>query len=325
MSNTRYTIAAEDDGIRLDRWFKRHHPHITHGLLQKLLRKGEVRLEGKKAESSARIATGQVVEWRNAEKLKSLIPLPEVRRDKHKADPERVKRLQARVLYKDDNVLVLNKPEGLAVQGGTGQSTSVDAMLDGLQFDAPARPKLVHRLDKDTSGVLVLARHSKAAAELAKAFAGKDIQKIYWALVVGAPQPVEGEIDAPLRKVEQGRHSRMDIAEEKMAVDEAGQRAITQYRTLERLGDRLAWLELMPITGRTHQLRVHMAAMEHPIVGDGKYGGREAFIRGMTLSPKLHLHARRIVIPNILGKKIDVTAPLPLHMQESFDALGLEV
>lgn len=312
-----HIIAQDDDGIRLDRWFKRHRADVNHAMLEKALRKGDVRLDGKKSKASDRITAGQVLSVKEAGIRGQGL---EVKDHKPKADPRPlnpadIAMMQAAVLYKDKHVIVINKPAGLAVQGGTGISKSVDGLLDALRFDALARPKLVHRLDKDTSGVLVLARDAKAATELMQAFSGKTAQKIYWALVKGAPEKSQGKIDLPLAKQEEG-----DV--EKVAVDtEEGKRAVTHYRVLDRLSRTLAFVELMPVTGRTHQLRVHMAAIGHPIIGDGKYGGKEAFVEGMGgVSGKLHLHARRLMIPGV----IDVTAPLPAHMKKSFDTLGIE-
>lgn len=311
---TEHTIAEQDDDIRLDRWFKRHYPQITHGMLEKALRKGDVRVNGKKAKTADRVQKGQVVRIFEALAQTEQREKPKkTPSEAHRLTPEDIMMMQQAVLFKNADVIVLNKPAGLAVQGGTGISKSVDGMLDVLRFEAHERPKLVHRLDKDTSGVLVLARNAKVAARLMKEFSGKTAEKTYWALVKGVPASGEGKIDMPLSKQEEGDH-------EKVAVDEQeGKRAITYFKVLERLSRTAAWVELMPITGRTHQLRVHMAEIGTPIVGDGKYGARDAMIEG--LSNKLHLHARRIVIPGML----DVTAPLPRHMEASWDKLGLTV
>jgi 23S rRNA pseudouridine955/2504/2580 synthase len=306
-----HKIEEADEGIRLDRWFKRHYPALTHGLLEKALRKGEIRLDGRKAKASDRITAGQAMEIR--------FQVPDsgdktLKPDTRRLAPEDMQMMQDAVLYKDADVIVINKPPGLAVQGGSGITKSVDSLLDALRFGAKERPKLVHRLDRDTSGALVLARSAGTAAKLARAFAKKETEKIYWALVKGAPEVRQGKIDLPLAKQEEGD-------KEKVAIDEEdGKTAVTHYRVVERLGRTLAWVELMPVTGRTHQLRVHMAAIGHPVLGDGKYGGREAFVSGMELSRKLHLHARRIVIPSA---GIDVIAPLPEHMKNSWATLGL--
>lgn len=305
-----HIVAAQDDDIRLDRWMKRHYPAITYGLLEKALRKGDVRINGKKAKAAEHVLAGQVI------KIYDGLTKTEQRAKPAKADmraihPDDIVMMQQAVLFQNKDVIVIDKPPGLAVQGGTGISKSVDGLLDALRFDGE-RPKLVHRLDKDTSGVLVLARHAKAATALMKEFSGKTAQKTYWALVKGVPDSNEGKIDMPLSKQEEGDH-------EKVAVDEdEGKRAVTFFKVLERLSRTLAWVELMPVTGRTHQLRVHMAEIGTPIIGDGKYGGRDCMVEG--LSNKLHLHARRLVIPGML----DVTAPLPKHMQASWEKLGLE-
>jgi 23S rRNA pseudouridine955/2504/2580 synthase len=222
------------------------------------------------------------------------------------------------VIHKDDAALVINKPAGLATQGGTKTENHVDGLLDALGFELDSRPKLVHRLDKDTSGALLLARTSRSAGHFAKAFSSRTARKVYWALVVGVPDIADGFIDLPIGK-------QPGSGGEKMHVDEKdGQSARTRYRIVERAGNATAWVELQPYTGRTHQLRVHMAAIGHPIVGDGKYGGKDAFLTG-TISRKMHLHARRIRIDHPAGHQIDVRADLPPHMKASFDDLGFDM
>lgn len=307
------TVSENDHDIRLDRWFKRHHPGLPHAMLEKFLRKGDVRLDGKKAKSSDRLATGQSLthpDLGGPEFKTKLKPI---------ADERDEKLIQSWVLYKDANVIVINKPFGLPVQGGTKIAKSLDDMLGGLTFDAPERPKLVHRLDRDTSGCLVLARSSAAAAKLAKAFAGKDIEKTYWALVHNVPLPPQGTVDYKLVK------TALRDAYERMEVDEEeGKHAKTEYRVLEFLARRFALMELKPLTGRTHQLRVHMTAIGCPIVGDNKYGGETIAAKHLGVENMLHLHARRVVIPAFgSGKKVDVMAPLPAHMKQSFEALGI--
>jgi len=210
---------------------------------------------------------------------------------------------------------VLNKPPGLATQGGTKTVEHVDGLLDGLQFEAESRPKLVHRLDKDTSGVLLLARTSRAAAFFAKSFSSRTARKVYWALVIGVPSIEDGTIDLPIAK-------QPGSGGEKMHVDEKeGSPARTRYRVIERAGNQTCWVELQPFTGRTHQLRVHMAAIGHPIVGDGKYGGKDAFLSG-SISRKMHLHARRLRIDHPDGGRVDATAELPSHFADSLAQLG---
>jgi 23S rRNA pseudouridine955/2504/2580 synthase len=315
---TIHTITDADNDIRLDRWFKRHMPNVTHGMLEKFLRKGDVRIDGKKAKSSDRLSEGQKLEIHfNAANIKA----PEKTKPVKKAlSPEDALMMQRAVLYKDANIIIINKPFGLAVQGGTGISKSVDDLLGALMFDSKDRPKLVHRLDKDTTGVLVLARNTKAASILMKGFLGKDIDKTYLALVIGQPLPLKGTIDKPLAKCVVGQG---DF--ELMQVSESGKRAISEYHVVEMLGGKFSVVELSPVTGRTHQLRVHMAEIGHPIVGDGKYGGK-LLEKAMDVENKLHLHAARIQIPAMLGaKKIDVRAPLPPHMKKSFDTLGIYI
>lgn len=310
-----HTVTDSDDGIRLDRWFKRHYAGFPHAMLEKQLRKGLIRVDGKKAKTSDRIEAGQVIRLPETE----LKEQPKTKK-KYVLSEHEAAEIKKWVLYKDENVIVLNKPYGLAVQGGTNINKSVDDMLDGLMFGKEERPKLTHRLDRDTSGVLVIARSAKAAAGLMKAFSGKTLQKTYWALVNGSPLPPVGTIDLPLLKATWG-----DSLQEKIGVDESGKYAVTEYRVLDSLVRKFALMELKPLTGRTHQLRVHMEAIGCPIVGDHKYSGSTTAAKELGVENILHLHARRIVIPNFMGKTIDVSAPLPSHMMKSFKALGLDV
>lgn len=313
---TLHTVSTDDHDIRLDRWFKRHYPALSHGMLEKHLRKGDVRVDGKKAKSSDRVAEGQKLEIRF--KVETLESVEKKKPEKRPVSPEDAKMLQKTVIYKDANVVIINKPFGLAVQGGTGISKSIDDLLGALTFDAKERPKLVHRLDRDTTGVLVLARSAKVAKILMQWFTGKDIEKTYLALIIGQPLPPGGTIDKPLAKCRVGEG---DF--ELMKVDDSGKRAITEYQVVEMLGGKFSVIQLSPLTGRTHQLRVHMAEIGCPIVGDGKYGGRLSE-KAMDVENKLHLHAARIQIPALPGgKKIDVRAPLPPHMKKSFDTLGI--
>jgi 23S rRNA pseudouridine955/2504/2580 synthase len=311
------TISDDDNDIRLDRWFKRHFPNLQHSVVEKYLRKGAVRLDGKKTKSSERIMAGQVLSYPDLgaeestpQKIKPLVS---------EKDAEFVRKL---VLYKDENIIVINKPFGLAVQGGTKIKRNLDDMLDALKFDAKERPKLVHRLDKDTSGVLVLARNTKTASYLSKMFAGKEIEKTYLALVHGCPLQAMGVIDYRLVKAVQGESSYERVAVD----DDDGKYARTEYLVLESLGRKFALMQLKPLTGRTHQLRVHTQAIGCPIVGDEKYGDDSDNLANIGIAQGLHLHARRVVIPAFgSGKKIDITAPLPPHIKESFKNLGIEV
>jgi len=307
-------IATDEADIRLDRWFKRHYPWLGHGKLEKLLRTGQVRVDGGRAKAATRLEAGQSI------RIPPLgePPKAEEKPRPPKADPQRIAELQDAVLHMDDAVIVLNKPAGLATQGGTGISEHLDGLLDYLRFGSTERPRLVHRLDKDTSGVLVLARTVSAAAKLAKALRKREAHKLYWALTVGVPSPREGRIDMPLAKLP-GQLG------ERMAMDpEAGKSAITLYRVIATAGRRAAWLGMAPITGRTHQLRVHAAALGTPIAGDGKYGDTENQLTG-SISRKLHLHARALRLEHPDGGILQAKAPLPPHMQATWDLLGLEI
>jgi 23S rRNA pseudouridine955/2504/2580 synthase len=303
MSVETVTVAPGDADQRLDRWFRQHYPALSFGHLQKLLRTGQIRVDGKRAKADLRLAAGAQVR---------IPPLGETARPA-RADAAPVRQADARllhdaVLYRDDQVIVLNKPPGLAVQGGTKTGRHLDGMLDALRFDATERPRLVHRLDRDTSGVLVLARTRQAAAKLAEAFKSRRTRKTYWALVVGVPRPHEGEITSYMEK--DGESG------EKVRAGDKGLKAVTEYQLIDNAGSRAAWLALRPVTGRTHQLRVHCAQLGTPIVGDGKYGGVAAFMDG--IAGQLHLHARHIAIPHPERGTIDVTAPLPPHMRETW-------
>ena len=310
-----FTVAEDDDGIRLDRWFKRHLPNISFNLVSRWARTGQLRLDGKRAVPGDRIAAGQQIHFPPSEAEPQRTARPQ-----RKIDPLTVEEqalVREMVIFQDANAFVLNKPPGLATQGGTKTHQHLDRLLDGLADDDGNRPKLVHRLDKDTSGALLVARSARAAGHFAKAFAGRTARKVYWALIVDVPSLDEGLIDLPLAK-------QPGTGGEKMHVSpEAGLPAQTRWRTIDRAGNRAAWVELQPLTGRTHQLRAHMAAIGHPIVGDAKYGGPGAFLTG-GISRKLHLHARRIRIDAPGGGAIDVTAELPPHFAETLATLGFE-
>ncbi|MFL6857648.1 MAG: RluA family pseudouridine synthase [Allosphingosinicella sp.] len=314
MSEVRsFTVAPDDDGIRLDRWFKRHLPDENFNRVSRWARTGQLRIDGKRAAPGDRIEAGQTIRVPPAEPPAA--PKPKVARPALSEDE--VAFVNEIVIHRDAAAIVVNKPPGLATQGGTKTRTHLDGLLDGLADEAGQRPKLVHRLDKDTSGVLLLARTARAAAFFSKAFSGRTARKVYWALVVDVPEVKDGYIDLPLAK-------QPGTGGEKMHVDEEeGLAARTRYRVLGRAGNRAAWVELQPLTGRTHQLRVHMAAIGHPIVGDGKYGGQEAFLTG-TISRKLHLHARRLRIDHPDGGRIDVTAEPAEHFAESLASLGFD-
>ncbi|VVS98139.1 RluA family pseudouridine synthase [Erythrobacter sp. EC-HK427] len=307
-----FTVEADDDGVRLDRWFKRHLPQVGFGTVSRWARTGQLRVDGKRVKPEDRIAAGQVLR---------VPPGGEdggrTQRGRRELTEAEVAEAEDMLISRTNSALVLNKPPGLATQGGTKTKHHVDGLLDAFAGEDEQRPRLVHRLDKDTSGVLLVARTAGSAAFFSKRFSGRSAKKIYWALIVGVPEVREGTIEAPISK-------QPGSGGEKMHIDtENGQPAKTVYRVVERAGNRAAWVELQPFTGRTHQLRVHMAAIGHPIVGDGKYGGQEAFLTG-SVSRKMHLHARRLIIDAPKGEMIDVTAPLPEHFAATMEQLGFD-
>ncbi len=288
---TNIQVASGDTGMRLDRWFKQHYPDLGHGRLQKLLRTGQVRVDGGRVKSGARLEEGQSIripplnlDTDNVSKAGKGRPQPAI----SKAD---AKDMRARVLHRDDDIIILNKAPGLAVQGGSRLKRNLDAMLDALRFGKAEKPRLVHRLDKDTSGALLLARHAGAARALTKAFKSKEVRKIYWAVVVGVPSPEQGTIDLSLAKLPGAG------GEKVIAGADMGKTALTRYRTAGQTGSRAAWLVFEPLTGRTHQLRVHAAALGTPILGDGKYGRRKAFLDNESIAKRFHLHARGFDLP----------------------------
>lgn len=290
---------------------------MGHGRLQKMLRTGQIRVDGKRARAGTRLDGGQQVRVpplaRAATPTKEKAPpLP--------LDRGEMEALRARVLYRDDDMIAIDKPPGLAVQGGSGQTKHLDALAGALQFEAAEPPKLVHRLDKDTSGVLLLARDARAAARLAGLFRSGEVQKTYWAVVVGVPSPPRGTIDQPLAKRGGPGRERMQPSEQD------GLRAVTRYRTIAKAGRDAAWLALSPLTGRTHQLRVHCAAVGTPILHDGKYGGKSAYLSDQVgeIPRRLNLHARELVVPHPDGGNLRIRADLPDHMQASFAALGFD-
>ena len=310
-------VAPGEDGMRLDRWFAAHYPTLSYVRLQKLLRTGQVRVDGGRAKANTRIEHGQEV---RVPPLPAVAPSPGPPRETREPNERDLDFVRGLVIYKDEDILALNKPPGLAVQGGSSTTEHLDRLLDGLSFEKTERPRLVHRLDKDTSGVLLLARSREAAAKLGRCLKDRSARKLYWALVIGVPKLSQGEIKLPLLK--SGRHGEERVHPAEPDHPDA-KTAVTRYCVLERAGTRLAWLAMTPITGRTHQLRAHAAAMGHSIVGDGKYGGAEAHPGG-EIPRKLHLHARRIVIPHPRGGVLDIAAPLPQHMLKTWDVLGLD-
>jgi len=306
-------VAGDEADIRLDRWFKRHYPTLSHGRLEKLLRTGQVRVDGSRVKAGERLKPGQAI--RIPPLGEAVAPRSGPRpKQRPKVSDHDAKELRARVLFEDKEIIVIDKPAGLAVQGGSKTTRHVDGMLDALADKKGERPRLVHRLDKDTAGVLVLARTVSAADRLGKAFRGRQVNKLYWALVVGEPERDQGRINLAMTKKAGARGERMEE-------DDEGQYAVTDYAVIDRIGRQAAWLALRPLTGRTHQIRVHCAAIGTPILGDGKYGGAVAFLSGVP-AKTLHLHARGIEIPKRGGGIISVVAPLPDHMRETWRLFG---
>ena len=339
MNETVITLAVGEDeaGMRLDRWFRRRYPDLPQTHLNKIVRKGEVRVDGKRVEISTRLETGESV---RVPPLK-FAPKSEAgaRAPVNPADAEAIRQM---ILYEDKDVLVLDKPHGLAVQGGSGTKRHVDGMLEALADKNGQRPVLVHRLDRDTSGVLLCAKSRKMAADLGALFRARETKKTYWALVEGVPKPPQGRISMFLAKGEGMGDERgvkrgpSDLERMRVAKhgDPEAQHSLTMYATIDKVTPRLAWLSMRPITGRTHQLRAHCEAIGHPIIGDPKYNrrpendpARHDPLRAVPpgLEPKLHLMARRLVLPNPRGGFIDVTAPVPEHMRHGFDMFGFEI
>ncbi len=310
------TVAPADGEIRLDRWFRRHYPDLAHGRLEKLLRTGQIRVDGRRAKSGDRVSPGQAIRVPPLGASPGEAPGP---RQSPRARPQDEALLRDLVIHRDDHAIVLNKPAGLAVQGGTDTTRHVDGLLDGLRFGNEDRPRLVHRLDKDTSGVLLIARTAAAAAFFTRAFRDRTTRKTYWAIVAGLPEMRRGKIDLSLAKgvLHAGARGR-----ERVHADEDGKDAVTYYTVVDSAGDRASWLALLPLTGRTHQLRAHCAAIGTPILGDGKYGGAAAQIPGGGAARGLHLHARALEIPHPAGFTLKVTAPLPAHMRQMWEFFG---
>jgi 23S rRNA pseudouridine955/2504/2580 synthase len=320
MTVTTRTITEDEAELRLDRWFRRHFPTATQGVIQKLCRTGQIRVDGKRVETSTRLEPGQSV---RVPPMPSNVVKP-LEKPAPVFDPLLEAEMSKMVLYKDDQVIVLNKPFGLPSQGGPGITRHLDGMLDGLRYGSEHRPRLVHRLDKDTTGVLVVARTPGVAAKLAALFRGREVEKAYWAVVCGRPVPVEGRIDLNLVRIDGFRGERAAVAG---PYDTDVARAITEFTTLDHAARKLAWLEMKPLTGRTHQLRVSCAAIGAPILGDTPYGkeveGRNtALVDG--LGDRLHLHARQISFPHPAGGTLLVEAPLHAHMQATFRTLGFD-
>lgn len=334
-------VTEDEEGMRLDRWFKRRLPTLSLSHLNKIVRTGQVRVDGARVKPAVRLAAGQKVRVPPLE----LVPPPTKRAVPDAVSEADRRALQDMILFEDRDLIVLNKPFGLAVQGGSGTLHHIDGMLASLANAEGERPVLVHRLDRDTSGVLLVAKTRRIAADLGEIFRSRQAQKIYWALVEGVPKPAQGRISLFLAKGEgmgdarsPGQHARKDHAQlEKMRIaqhgDEDARHSVTYYTIVDKIAPRLAWLSMKPITGRTHQLRAHAEAIGHPIIGDPKYSGAAKDPRKhdpLRMIPdgverKLHLLARRLILPHPRGGTLDVTAPLPPHMQASFDMFGFDV
>jgi 23S rRNA pseudouridine955/2504/2580 synthase len=311
------TVTPDENDMRVDRFFEARFPGLSFSHIQRIIRKGEVRVNGRRTEPKARLSAGQSV---RIPPLSVAQPVP--REDAPQTQKDRVF-LKSITLYEDDDVMVLNKPAGLAVQGGSGTTRHIDGMLGALQGQGKdaQRPRLVHRLDKDTAGCLLIAKTRFAAAALAKTFRSRAARKFYWALVAGVPKPPQGRISTYLAKQEVEEDSFMRIAKHG---DKDAMHAVTYYAVVETSAQTLAWLSLKPVTGRTHQLRAHMAHIRNPIVGDPKYFNIENWHLPGGIQNRLHLMARRIAVPHPRGGRIDVSAPLPEHMQQTWNLLGLD-
>jgi 23S rRNA pseudouridine955/2504/2580 synthase len=314
-------VSADEAGMRVDRFLEARFPGLSFSHIQRIIRKGELRVNGKRALPKQRLERGQAMR------------VPPLRLDQEKprtaaseADAKTRDKtrdfLKSITLYEDADVLVLNKPMGLAVQGGSGTTRHLDGMLDALRDAQGQRPRLVHRLDKDTAGCLLVAKTRFAASALAKVFRSRSARKIYWALVAGVPKPRQGRVSTFLAKEQREDDSIMRIARHG---EEGASHAVTYYAVVDTAARQLAWLSLKPVTGRTHQLRAHMAHIGHPIVGDPKYFKKENWELPGGMQNRLHLLARRLVVPHPRSGTIDISAPLPPHMAQSWNLLGLDV
>jgi 23S rRNA pseudouridine955/2504/2580 synthase len=309
-------VTADENGMRVDRFFEARFPGLSFSHIQRVIRKGEVRVNGKRTEPKNRLEAGQTV------RIPPLrLDAPKPRAPGSEADENTRAFLKSITLYEDADVLVLNKPMGLAVQGGSGTTRHLDGMLEVLRDSHGQRPRLVHRLDKDTAGCLLVAKTRFAASALAQTFRSRSARKVYWALVAGVPKVPQGRISTFLAKEEREDESVMRIAQHG---DKGAAHAVTYYAVVDTSGPLLSWISLKPVTGRTHQLRAHMDHIDHPIVGDPKYFARENWQLPGGMQDKLHLMARRIAVPHPRGGVIDVTAPLPPHMEQSWNLLGLD-
>jgi 23S rRNA pseudouridine955/2504/2580 synthase len=314
----RHVVSAEEAGMRLDRWFKVHFPQVTFAYLNKLTRTGQVRVGGARAKTNTRLEADQ--EIRVPPLAFDTRPADTPKADVKPLTPQERRLFDSMVLFEDRDIFVLNKPSGLAVQGGSKTHHHLDGLLMGLGAELGERPLLVHRLDRDTSGIIVIAKRRSIAAALGKLFATRAVKKTYWAVVKGVPKPAQGRIEVALIKAKGPEGDRMRASREGEEEDE--QRAVTFYSVVDKAPPVAAWVSLKPVTGRQHQLRAHMAHIGTPIMGDEKYGGLDDMPEAMDR--KLHLHARRIIFPHPREGTIDITAPLPDHMLKSFELFGFD-
>jgi 23S rRNA pseudouridine955/2504/2580 synthase len=324
-------VTGDEDDQRLDRWFRKRFPHVSQGQIEKLCRKGSIRVDGGRVKASTRVMAGQAV--RVPPLPDTAAPKPRRTDDVSEAD---AKMIQGTVIFRDEHLIAINKPAGLPSQGGSKQTRHVDGLAEALRFGFEDKPRLVHRLDKDTSGVLVLARTAQAARKMTEALRHRDTRKIYWAAIAGVPHPRMGTVRFGLVKAPGhgagGEGEKMHcIHPDEIDATPGAKRATTDYAVLSALGTRTAWVALVPVTGRTHQLRAHMAEIGHPVIGDGKYGGsgQENLGEGWgaqlggEISRKLHLHARSLSFRHpITGASITLTAALPDHMKRTWEMLG---
>ncbi len=323
-------IPEDADGSRLDRFLRKTFAQLSQGQIEKMCRKGELRLDGGRVKANARLEAGQKL------RVPPLPDQPAPARVKSKVSDKDAAMIEGAVIYRDADLILLNKPSGLAVQGGSKTERHVDGLAEALKFGRENKPMLVHRLDKDTSGLLVLARHAKAAQAMAKLFQSKAMEKVYWALVAGVPNPREGRINLGLVKAAghgaggEGEKMRV-VAPDEVERVKGAKNAVTDFMVMDVAGSRMSWLAMSPLTGRTHQLRAHAAGIGHPIIGDGKYGGSSAENRGDgwgagvggDIERRLHLHARSLRFEHPMnGRRVFFTAPLPQHMKKSWDMFG---
>lgn len=317
MSNLKIVeVKEDDDGMRLDRWFKTYYPEMPLSMLNKLCRKKQVKVDGKKVEAKTKLESGQEVRFSLANM--EYDERPKVKKIKALTDSD-IKFIQDLVIYKDKNIIALNKPSGIAVQGGTNTNKHIDGMLDGLKFENVDRPRLVHRIDKDTSGILLLARNRKYADILTKAFRDHEIQKTYLALCYNVPEQMEGSFSAPLAKLNIKGNERMVVDHEE------GKKSVTEMRVLDKAGSKFSLLELKPLTGRTHQLRVHCLEMKCPIVGDGKYKLKDNIINVDEIDNRLHLHAWKVDLSEVYNREMIIEADVSGHINKSMKYLGINL